>query len=122
MKKMLLALPLLGVMTAGIVVRAQDVTKISKDYKVEFENDQIRIIRVKRTPHSKVPMHSHPDNVIMMVSNTDQKITTPDGKTTEAHLKAGEVVYRGAVTHAEESLSDQPQEVVLVELKSKPKP
>ena len=121
MKKMLFALVLLCAMGAGIVAMAQDVVKVApQSYQVEFENDQVRIIRVKRAPHSKVPMHSHPDNVIMMVTNTDQKITTPDGKTTEAHLKSGEVIYRSAVTHAEESISDQPIEVVLVELKKKP--
>jgi quercetin dioxygenase-like cupin family protein len=97
--------------------KAQDVTKISPDYKVEFENDQVRILRVKRAAHSKVPMHSHPDSVLMMITSNDQKITTPDGKVVEAHLKAGEVVFRNAVTHMEESISDQPLEVVLVELK-----
>jgi quercetin dioxygenase-like cupin family protein len=121
MKKMLIAATMLCAMGVGTVAGAQDVTKISEDYKVEFENDQVRILRVKRAPHSKVPMHSHPDAILMMITDNDQKITTPDGKSVEAHLKAGEVVFRNAVTHSEESISDKPLEVVLVELKNSAK-
>ena len=54
MKGLLVAATLFAGMT--VTLRAQDVTKVSpSEYKVEFENDQIRIIRVKRAPHSKVP-------------------------------------------------------------------
>lgn len=117
MKKLLMAVALLAVGT-GIIASAQDVTKVAPDsYKVEFENDQIRIIRVKRGPHSKVPMHSHPDYVVMALTALDQKVTTPDGKVTEAHRKAGEAYFSKGLTHAEESLSDKPAELVLVELK-----
>mgnify|MGYP003347629635 FL=1 len=119
MKKMLMAAALLAAAGAGVIATAQDVTKVAPDsYKVEFENDQIRIIRVKRGPHSKVPMHSHPDYVLMMITDIDQKVTTPDGKVAEAHRKAGEVAFSKGLTHAEESLSDKPLEVVLVELKT----
>ena len=30
-----------------------------KDYKLEFENAQVRVIRVKMAPHRKVPLHEH---------------------------------------------------------------
>jgi hypothetical protein len=102
-------------------VRAQDVAKIDpKEYKVEFENDQVRILRGTRAPHSKVPMHEHPDYVVVYLTEVHQKVTTPDGKVTEATSKAGDVAFKKGLTHSEESLLDTPVEVILVELKTKP--
>ena len=112
MKKMLMAAALLAAAGAGVIAAAQDVTKVAPDsYKVEFENDQIRIIRVKRGPHSKVPMHSHPDYVLMMITDIDQKVTTPDGKVV---IFAGDVImerpdhlaFHGPSAHPKSASSD----------------
>jgi len=35
------------------------------------------------------------------------KVTAPDGKVTDAHLKAGEVRFRNALTHAIEDTGDR---------------
>ena len=105
------------------VGRAQDVVKVDpKEYKVEFENDQIRIVRGKRAAHSKVPTHEHPDYVVVYLTDVHQKVTAADGTVTEATAKAGDVAFRKGLTHSEESLLDQPIEVILVELKTKPTP
>ena len=102
---------------------AQDVVKIDPmEYKVEFENDQVRVVRGTRAPHSKVPMHEHPDYVVIYLTDVHQKVTAPDGTVTEATQKAGDVAFKKGLKHAEESLLDQPVEVILVELKTKPAP
>ena len=102
---------------------AQDVVNVDpKEYNVEFENDQVRIVRVTRAAHSKVPMHEHPDYVVVYLTDVHQKVTAPDGTVTEATRKAGEVVFNKALKHAEESLLDNSVEVILVELKPKPAP
>src|SRR5918993_783586 len=54
----LLSLSLLASLTA----LAQDPTKAdAQHYKVEFENDKVRVLRVKVEPRGKTPTHSHPD-------------------------------------------------------------
>ena len=107
----------------GTAARAQDVVKVDpKEYKVEFENDQVRVVRGTRAPHSKVPMHEHPDYVVVYLTDVHQKVTAADGTVTEATRKAGEVAFNKGLKHAEESLLDQPVEVILVELKTKPAP
>ena len=35
----------------------------SKHYKVEFENERVRVLRIKYGPHEKSSMHSHPPSV-----------------------------------------------------------
>lgn len=90
-----------------------------KHYKVEFENDQVRVLRVKIEGHGVAPMHEHSLNRVT-VYLTDQDFSTKDstGKTSTVQHKAGEAVWGTPVTHTEKNLSDQPFEVVVVELKS----
>ena len=117
------AIGMLALVASAKIAHAQDVVKVDpKEYKVEFENDQIRVVRGKRLPHSVVPMHEHPDYVVVYLTDVHQKVTTPDGKVTEATQKAGDVAFKQGLKHSEESLLDQPVEVILVELKKKSTP
>jgi hypothetical protein len=77
----------------------------SKHYKVELENDQVRILRVNYGAHEGGPKHEHILNRVV-VNVTDQ-----------ANGKAGEVHLSGAMTHSEENSLDQPVERIAVELK-----
>jgi len=98
---------------------ALDPVKIDpKDYKVEFENSQVRVLRVKIGAHQKVPLHEHVLNrVVVYLTDQNGTMTTPDGKTETAQHKAGEMSWAGPAKHREENLRDGPFEVVVVELK-----
>jgi len=100
---------------------AQDPIKVdAKHYKVELENDQVRVLRVTYGPHEKSPMHEHPAGVAVAITDAVVKFTLADGKSEERPLKAGQVLWLAAEKHAPENLSDKPFEVVLTELKTKP--
>jgi quercetin dioxygenase-like cupin family protein len=86
-------------------------------YKVEAENDRVRVLRVKVGPRQKTAMHSHPANVVIFLTDARIKFSFPDGKTQEAQVKAGQVLLDDAVKHAGENLSDKLAEVIVVELK-----
>jgi len=86
-------------------------------YKVEVDNAWVRVLRTTRRPHEKSPMHSHPATVVVCLTDSRQRVTSANGTVSEVSHKAGDVVYGEPVTHAEESLSDQPLEAVVVELK-----
>ena len=106
---------------AVLTTKAQDPVNVDpKHFKVEFQNDQVRVLRYKAGPHEKVPMHEHPAYVVVPVTDAHTKFTLPDGKTTETHSKAGDVAWRAAEKHAAENLSDKPVEVIIIELKAKP--
>jgi quercetin dioxygenase-like cupin family protein len=90
-----------------------------KDYKLEFENAQVRVIRVKMPPHHKVPLHEHLLNrVVVYLTDQNGSMTTPDGKTDIAQHKAGEASWGAPTKHREENLQDGPFEAVVVELKN----
>jgi quercetin dioxygenase-like cupin family protein len=99
---------------------AQDLDAVKADaahHKVEFENEQVRVVRYRIAPGDKTANHSHPNNVNIFLTDANAKITTPDGKTAEVHGKAGAVAWRGATTHVVENRGEKPLEGILVEPK-----
>jgi hypothetical protein len=43
---------------------AQDPINVDpKHYKVEMENDRVRVLRIRYGPHEKSVMHGHPPSV-----------------------------------------------------------
>jgi quercetin dioxygenase-like cupin family protein len=105
--------------TAKPISAGQDPLKVAPgDYKLEFENPQVRVLRVMIPPHASVPMHAHTlDRVTIFL--TDQHFSSKDstGKVTTADHKAGDVAWGTPTEHAEQNLGDQPFEAVVVELK-----
>ena len=74
-------------------------------YKVEFENEQVRVLRVHYGPREKGQTHEHILNRVVLYLN-DQTAANAD-----------EVRMSGAVTHTEENAADQPADRIAVELK-----
>jgi quercetin dioxygenase-like cupin family protein len=76
-----------------------------KHYKLEFENDQVRVTRVRFGPHEKGVLHEHTMNHIV-VYLTDQ-----------AKGRAGEMRLDGPETHSEENPLDHAVERLAIDLK-----
>ena len=103
------------------VAAAQDPVKVDANhYKVEFENAQVRVLRIKVGPGEKSIMHRHPNAVAIFLTDANGKFTFPNGKSEAITSKAGDTRWTPAITHNPENVGDQPFEVILVELKGKP--
>jgi quercetin dioxygenase-like cupin family protein len=91
---------------ASLTMPAIDPLKADpKHYSLEFENDQVRVLRVRFGPHEKGVLHEHKLNHIV-VYLTDQ-----------ARGKAGEVRLDEPMTHTEENPLDHAVERIAVDLK-----
>jgi len=77
----------------------------AKHYKVELENDQVRVLRVHYEPHEKGQTHEHILNRVVLYLND------------QTGAKADDVRLAGAATHAEENASDRAADRIAVELK-----
>ncbi len=86
-------------------------------YTVEFENDKVRVIRIKYGPHEKSVMHTHGPNVAIFLSDNTVRMTLPDGTSEEANSTTGDFGWSDAQEHLPENLDDSPLEVILVEIK-----
>ena len=74
-------------------------------YKVEFENEFVRVLRVHYGPHEKGATHEHILNRVVVYLND------------QPNRKADDVRMAGPATHAEENASDGPADRIAVELK-----
>ena len=80
MKKLLLGVSCVAVTFLSIAAIGEDaVTADPKHYKVEFENDKVRIIRIKYGPGEKSVMHTHGPNAAIFLSSSKTRMTLPDG-------------------------------------------
>jgi len=86
-------------------------------YTVEFENDKVRIIRIKYGPGEKSVMHTHGPNVAIYLTDITGRMTLPNGTSMEVTAETGDTQWADAEEHLPENLSGDPLEVVLVELK-----
>ena len=120
MRKLLSAVKLLAL--AASTVTAQDPVKADpKHFKVEFENDQVRVLRFHGDAHGNIRLHelSLP-RVRVALTDDHTKSTSPEGKVTETSAKAGEATWTDAQKHTSENLSDKAVEEIQVEIKGKP--
>lgn len=74
-------------------------------YKVELENEFVRVLRVHFGPREKGLTHEHILNRVVVYMND------------QANARADDARLAGAATHAEENPSDQPADRIAVELK-----
>jgi quercetin dioxygenase-like cupin family protein len=127
MRTLLLAISLFALGGAGLlaggVANAQDPVKVDpKHYKVEFENDSVRVLRITYPAHEKSVMHHHPNSVAVFLADGQSRFTLPGGQTQDAPVKAGAVQWTDAGEHLPENVGDKPFELILVELKTKKAP
>jgi hypothetical protein len=85
--------------------------------KVEFENDQIKIIRGFLAPQQKTAVHSHPYRFGVTLTKNDLMITS-DGKTVPSKKNAQEIFWSEPVTHQVQSVSNERMENIEIEFKT----
>ena len=88
-----------------------------KHYRVEFENDRVRVLRVKYAPGERSQMHTHPASVHVFLTNGRVRVTSGNGTTEDVNVKAGHAWVADRLEHLPENIGKEPIEVVQIELK-----
>ena len=118
MRRTLLSVPAFLLLATAAPAMAQDPVKVdAKHYKLEFENDQVRVLRITYGPHEKSVMHEHPDALAIFLTDGQAKFTLPDGTTQAPEMKAHSTLWTPAGKHLPENTGDKPFELVLIEMK-----
>jgi hypothetical protein len=76
-----------------------------RHYKVAFENENVRVLRIHFDPRDKGEEHEHILNRVVVYLND------------QTAAKADEVRMAGAATHSEQNAADTPADRIAVELK-----
>jgi hypothetical protein len=77
----------------------------TKHYTIEFENDQVRVLRVHYGAHETGAEHEHLLNRVVVYLND------------QPGAKADDVRVSGAATHTERNAGDQPADRIAIEIK-----
>ena len=127
MKRLVITATLIlaGVVVYTVAVHAQQagarkadpVNVDPKHYKVEFENERVRVLRVSYGPGEKSVMHYNPDSVVVSLTGDKTRMNTPEGESHEASAKAGAAIWSPAGSRLPQNVSDKRDEVILIELK-----
>ena len=112
----------LAVAAIGLTGESQSLDPLVADpqhYNLEFENQWVRVTRETMGPHDTMPMHEHtaPGAVIVLLTDRNNRLTSPKGKSENPHNKAGEIQWAGPATHRSENLNNAPFEAVRIEPK-----
>ena len=87
----------------------------SDHYAVEFENDHVRVLRITYAADDETSLHSHPNGVVVSLSDASATLTLEDGTEREDNFTAGDTIWAPAETHRGKATTDM--ELILIELK-----
>ena len=101
------------------VLKSRDALQIApQHYRLEFENDKMRVLRLTLKPSETVPMHDDKDALIVCLRECHMRFTSPNGRSEDIHMEAGGARWIYGDTRSEKNLGTQPADLLFIETKS----
>lgn len=101
------------------VLKVRDPLQIDPlHYRLEFENEKMRVLRLTLKPSETVPMHDDKDALIVCLRECHVRFTSPNGRSEDVHMEAGTSRWIYSDTRSEKNLGTRPVELLFVETKS----
>lgn len=87
-------------------------------YRLDFENEKMRVLRLTLKPSEIVPMHDDKDALAVCLKECHVRFTSPNGRSEDIHMEAGTSRWIYGETRSEKNLGTKPVEMLFVETKS----
>jgi len=88
-------------------------------YSVSFENELVRLLRVKYGPGERSTMHAHSASCVIFLTDQTFDFTLPDGTTEPASVPAGALGCGDSNVHLPENIAADAAEFIMVEFKNR---
>lgn len=110
------------VLLASVVqAAAQDPIQTDGDkYKVQLENDCVRVLDYRDQPGEVTRQHDHPAFVLYALAPFERTLTLAGGKVLRRTFATGDVMWSPAQTHIGKNSGTTPTHALLVEIKPAP--
>ena len=103
---------------SGIAL-AQDPVKVDPShYTVILENPSVRVLKVNYAPGAKSTMHQHPDAIVIGLTPSKVRFTTPDGKSQDSDMPGESAMYTPSGIHNPANIGTGPVNAILIEFKA----
>ena len=100
------------------VTQWRDPLRISpKHYKLESDNEHVRVLRLALKGDEGVPMHDDRDSLFVCLTECHLRLSSPDGRIQDVHLEAGKTQWVFGGPRSEKNLSTKPLDMLLIEMK-----
>ena len=95
------------------------VTADPAHYSVSFENDLVRVLRVRYGSGEKSVMHRHFASCVVFLTDQTFNFTLPDGTTEPASVPGGALGCGDGNVHLPENIAAAEAEFIMVEFKNR---
>src|ERR1035441_10415500 len=96
----------------------RDIVRVAATHvRVDFENDQTRVLRLTLGAGDAIPLHDDRAGVLVSIAGCRIRFTGPDGKTQDVEMKAGETRWMPDARRALQNLATSAVEVLYIEAK-----
>lgn len=108
-----------ALLSTTLTAAAQDAVTVDPEHhKVEFENEQIRVVRMTYPVGYKTPMHGHLPGVTVSLSTATVHSWSKSGEESDGGAEFGTASWSdGTAVHANQVTGDKPLELIRVEVK-----
>ena len=116
---------LLGVASASLIAQRSiesypdAPTADPKHYSVSFENELVRLLRVRYGAGEKSVMHRHSASCVIFLTDQTFDFTLPDGTTAPASVPAGALGCGDGNIHLPANTGAEAAEFIMVEFKNR---
>ena len=101
------------------VLKTRDALQVdTQHYRLDFENEKMRVLRLTLKPSETVPMHDDKDVLVVCLKECHVRLTAPNGRSEDIHMEAGTSRWIYGETRSEKNLGTKPVEMLFVETKS----
>ena len=104
---------------ASVKFPANDPLKLDPaHYKLEIDNNQVRVLRLRLRQGEKTPLHAQPfERLLVPLTPARLKVSDAKGAAKTVSYGKAELQWLSPGEEAEENLGDQPYEALIVEFK-----
>jgi hypothetical protein len=88
-------------------------------FRLDFQNERVRVVHLTMKAGEGTRMHETPELVAVCIKECHLRLTRPDGKIQDLHMKAGDSRWVWEDTRLEKNLGKELLEMLLVEMKGK---
>jgi beta-alanine degradation protein BauB len=117
LKKVLLAVTVLIAAKSAALLAADPLQVAPTMYKLDYENDQVRVMEVVFKPGEKIPEHSHPQHYVYVLEGGQLTVTKAGAAPSIADVKPGQVIWFPAETHSAQNTGKTTVKLLVNELK-----
>jgi hypothetical protein len=89
-----------------------------RHYRLEFENEKVRVLRLTLKADEMVPFHDDSDSVVVCLKECHVRFMLPDGRSEDVHMEVGAARWIYGDTRSEKNLGTKSIEMLFVETKS----